>query len=188
MTASLACRISLLSFLATAMVSAASSKGQDAATASPPIAFSEFAGYRAWQLIAPALVPGSGCGFSNDGCLKVILGNATMIEALRDGIPANGKPVPDGAAMAKLEWTRASNPASPYDVVVPGVYQGVSFMVKDSKRFPRTDGWGYALFRYNADTGAFEAVIGARAAASRCHTCHLRVKALDYVFTNFARR
>lgn len=86
--------------------------------------------------------------------------------------------------MAKIEWTKAANPASPYDVVVPGAYEGVSFMVKDSKRFPQTNGWGYAIFRYNAETRAFEAVTGARAAASRCHACHLRVKTADYVFTS----
>ena len=70
------------------------------------IAFSEFRDYEAWQMIATSQPDGaSGCGTSKVGCTKAILGNPAMIGAYRDGIPANGKSVPDGAAMAKIEWT-----------------------------------------------------------------------------------
>ena len=69
------------------------------------IAFSEFRGYDAWQLIATSQPDdASGCGTSKVGCMKAILGNPTMIKAYRDGIPANGKAVPDGAALGKIEW------------------------------------------------------------------------------------
>src|SRR5262245_38970147 len=105
------------------------------------IAFSEFKGYEAWQLIAVSLAPeGDGCGTSKDGCIKAILGNPTMVRAYSEGIPGNGKPVPDGAAMAKVEWLKKPNAASPYDVTVPGAQTEVAFMVKDSKRFPGTNG------------------------------------------------
>ena len=188
MTAVPAFRISLLSLLVTAIVSASSGDRQMATAATSVMSFAEFSGYDKWQLIAPAMVPNAGCGFSTDGCLKAITGNAAMISAMRNGIPANGQPVPDGAAMAKIEWARAPNPDSPYEVVVPGAYEGVSFMVKDAKRFPDTNGWGYAIFRFDAASGTFEPVTGPRAAAARCHACHLRVKKLDYVFTSYAPR
>ena len=77
--------------------------------------------------------------------MKAILGNATMIKAYRDGIPANGTAVPDGAALAKIEWLKDRD-ESPYGVTVPGTQTEMSFMVKDSKRFPDTNGWGYATF------------------------------------------
>jgi hypothetical protein len=73
--------------------------------------------------------------------MKAILGNPAMIKAYRDGIPANGHRVPDGAAFAKIEWLKARDSNSPYAVTVPGAQTEVSFMLKDSKRFPDTNGW-----------------------------------------------
>src|SRR5687768_14211954 len=74
---------------------------QDRFTLQAPngIAFSEFKGYEAWQLIAPSQPnTAGGCGSSPaPGCIKAILGNPAMIKAHKDGIPASGKPVPDGA-------------------------------------------------------------------------------------------
>src|SRR5262249_36144012 len=59
------------------------------------LAFSEFKGYEGWQAI----------GISrNDKVIAIILGNPVMIEAYAAGIPGNGKPVPDGAKMAKIHW------------------------------------------------------------------------------------
>src|SRR4051795_11490531 len=69
------------------------------------VAFSEFRGYDAWQAIAPS---------QTDDGVKIIAGNPAMITAYRDGFPGNGKPVPDGAKMAKIEWTKKANPLSPY--------------------------------------------------------------------------
>src|SRR5215213_8280397 len=80
------------------------------------IAFSEFRDYEAWQLIATSQPDDAGgCGTSKIGCTKAILGNPVMIQAYRDGIPANGQAVPDGAAMAKVEWLK-DHKASPYGV------------------------------------------------------------------------
>ena len=66
------------------------------------IAFSEFKGYEAWQVIASSQPDDAGgCGSSPEpGCIKSILGNPLMIKAYSQGIPANGESVPDGAAMA----------------------------------------------------------------------------------------
>lgn len=60
------------------------------------LAFSEFRGYESWQLIS----------ISHGGpVMAATLGNPVMIKAYMDGIPANGKPVPDGAKMAKIHWS-----------------------------------------------------------------------------------
>ena len=87
--------------------------------------------------------------------MKAILGNPTMIQAYRDGIPSNGKAVPDGAALAKIEWLKDRD-EKPYGVTVPGTQTEMSFMVKDSKRFPDTNGWGYATFVYDASSDTFK--------------------------------
>jgi hypothetical protein len=164
---------------------------QDRFTIKSPngIAFSEFKGYDAWQVIAPSQTDAaSGC--MTAPCVKAIVGNAAMIKAYSDGIPANGKPFPDGAMMAKVEWSKVSNSAPPYPVIVPGTLNDISFMVKDSKRFPDTDGWGYAQFRYDKASGAFKAFgNGPAFAKAACHECHISgAKARDFVFTAYAQR
>src|SRR5664279_5259584 len=108
-------------------------------------AFSEFRGYDAWQAISIS---------RNEKAVAVILGNSVMIDAYRAGIPGNGKPVPDGAKMAKVHWTPKPNAFFP-DATVPGKLQNVDFMVKDSKRFADSGGWGYAVFDYNTASNTF---------------------------------
>src|SRR6266446_4147387 len=68
---------------------------QDKYTVKVPggLAFSEFRGYEKWQAISIS---------RNERVVAMILGNPAMIEAYQAGIPANGKPVPDGAKMAKI--------------------------------------------------------------------------------------
>ena len=155
------------------------------------IAFSEFKDYEAWQMIATSQPDdASGCGTSKVGCTKAILGNPTMIKAYREGIPANGQPVPDGAAMAKIEWLKGHK-ASPYGVTVDGTQTEVSFMLKDSKRFPDTNGWGYATFEYEAASKAFKSAKPATAsgALGSCHGCHIAgARARDFVYTDYAQR
>ena len=155
------------------------------------IAFSEFRDYEAWQLIATSQPDDAGgCGTSKVGCTKAILGNPVMIQAYRNGIPANGQAVPDGAAMAKVEWQK-DHKASPYGVTVPGTQTEVSFMVKDAKRFPDTNGWGYATFEHDAAADTFKPVKPSTASNARslCHGCHTAgAKTRDFVFTNYAKR
>ena len=156
------------------------------------IAFSEFRDYEAWQLIATSQPDDAGgCGTSKVGCTKAILGNPTMISAYRDGIPANGKAVPDGAAMAKVEWLKARNSSSPYGATVSGAQTEVSFMMKDLKRFQDTNGWGYATFEYDAASGTFKPSKPTTASNARslCHGCHTAgAKARDFVYTAYATR
>ena len=113
-----------------------------------------------------------------------------MIQAYRVGIPANGQAVPDGAAMAKIEWMKDHNDV-PYGVTVPATQTEVSFMMKNSKRFPDTNGWGYATFEYDAPSGTFKPSKPTTAANARslCHGCHVAgAKARDFVYTEYARR
>jgi hypothetical protein len=154
------------------------------------IAFAEFKGYDDWAAIAPSQTDDGAMGCMEGKCVKAILGNATMMKAYRDGIPANGKAVPDGAVMAKVEWAKSANPASPYVVTVPGKLNDVSFMVKDSKRFPDTNGWGYAQFRYDPASRTFTPYGKSPTfAKADCHQCHINgAKATDFVDTKYAPR
>jgi hypothetical protein len=79
-----------------------------------------------------------------------------MMEAYRDGVPGNDKRFPEGSKIVKIEWTSKRNPESPYFVMVPDTLKTVSFIEKDTKRFPQTHGWAYAQFRYEAGTDSFD--------------------------------
>ena len=99
------------------------------------LAFSEFRGYEGWPVIAIS---------ENQGQIAAILGNPVMIDAYKEGVPGNGKPFPDGAKMAKIHWNPKKQEAYPGQPTVPGTQHDVDFMVKDSKRFADSGGWGWA--------------------------------------------
>lgn len=158
---------------------------QDKYTVKVPggLAFSEFRGYEAWQAISMS---------RNDKAVAVILGNPEMINAYRTGIPGNGKPVPDGAKMAKIHWKPKQNQFFP-EATVPGNLLNVDFMVKDSKRFAGSGGWGYAVFDYDASSDTFKpgtlAGTPPQGNDAKCgFACHTKAKTRDYVFTEFAKR
>jgi hypothetical protein len=147
------------------------------------LAFSEFKGYEGWQLIAIS---------HNDKSMAAIFGNPVMIDAYKAGIPANGKPFPDGAKMAKVHWLPKPSPNFP-EATVPGAQHDVDFMAKDSKRFADSGGWGYAEFEYDAATDAFRAGTvddqPPQANDAKCgFACHTTVKTRDYVFTDYGHR
>jgi hypothetical protein len=147
------------------------------------LAFSEFKGYESWQVVSVS---------HTARAAAVILGNPAMIQAYEAGIPANGKPVPDGAKMAKIHWLPKKNQYFP-DATVPGAQQDVDFMVKDSKRFGDVGGWGYAVFRYDAATDTFTPGTTAdqppQANDAKCGVaCHTIAKSRDYVFTEYGHR
>jgi hypothetical protein len=155
---------------------------QDRFTLKSPngIAFSEFRGYETWASVAPSQ--------TGDG-IKVIVANPVMIKAYEKGIPKNGEAFPEGSAVAKIEWSKVSNPESPYPVNVPGTVKTVAFIEKDSKRFPDTNGWGYAEFTYDKESATFKPVgENASFAKNLCHECHIAVKAKDYIFTGYPAR
>ena len=110
------------------------------------LAFAEFRGYETWQVIAIS---------QNGGDIAVIMGNSAMIDAYKDGVPDNGKPFPDGARMAKIHWIPKEQETAPGQPMVPGTHHDVDFMVKDSKRFADSGGWGYAEFEYDAASDTF---------------------------------
>jgi Cytochrome P460 len=151
---------------------------QDRSTVKVPngLALSEFKGYDAWQVIAPS---------QTDESLKAILGNAVMMKAYNEGFPSNGKAVPDGAMIAKIEWLKRSDTDSPYAVLVPDKLKSLSFMIKDATRFPDTAAWGWAQFTYDPGSNSFKPA----GTGSGCgYTCHTRVKPRDYVFTGYGPR
>src|SRR4029078_4465679 len=90
----------------------------------------------------------------NEQVVALIVANPAMISAYQAGYPGNGKPLPDGARMAKIHLKPQQNNFSP-DASVPGELVNVDFMVKDSNRFADSGGWGYAVFEYNAATDTF---------------------------------
>jgi len=158
---------------------------QDKYSAKVPngLAFSEFRGYEAWQVVS----------ISQDGNLiAAILANPVMINAYLAGVPGNGKPFPDGAKMAKIHWNPKKLETFPA-ATVPGTQHDVDFMVKDSKRFEDSGGWGYAVFDYNAASDTFTPGTSTgkppQGNDAKCgFTCHTTVKARDYVFTEYGHR
>jgi hypothetical protein len=147
------------------------------------LAFSEFKGYESWQTVSIS---------RNDKLMAVILGNPVMINAYQSGIPGNGKPFPDGSKMAKIHWNPKMNQAFP-GTTVPASLHDVDFMVKDSKRFADSGGWGWAAFNYDAASDKFMPGTLAdeppQGSDAKCGlACHTIVKTRDYVFTEYGKR
>jgi cytochrome P460 len=159
---------------------------QDKYTVKVPngLAFSEFRGYEGWPVIAIS---------ENGGKIAAILGNAEMIDAYKAGVPGNGKPFPDGARMAKIHWNARKQETYPGQPTVPGTQHDVDFMVKDSKRFADSGGWGWGAFDYDAASDTFRPSTMAshppQGADAKCgFACHTVVKNRDYVFTEYGKR
>jgi Cytochrome P460 len=147
------------------------------------LAFSEFRGYEAWQLVS----------ISQDGPLiAAVLANPVMVKAYLAGVPGNGKPFPDGSKLAKIHWNPKKMETFPA-ATVPGTQHDMDFMVKDSKRFADSGGWGYATFDYDAASDTFTPGTLAdkppQGNDAKCgFTCHTTVKTRDYVFTDYGHR
>ena len=141
------------------------------------IAFSDFRGYEDWSVVSSA---------RTDEVLKVIVGNPAMIQAYKTGVPGNSEPFPQGSMIVKLQWSPKKDTEAPFAVDVPDVFKQAFVMEKDSKRFPKTGGWGYAVFNYDAVSGKFTAD---PTALQDCgHMCHVAVKAKDYIFHPYQKR
>ena len=158
---------------------------QDKYTVKGPngLAFSEFRGYEDWQVVSIS---------HDNGLLAAILANPVMINAYRAGAPGNGKPFPDGAKMAKIHWNPKKQANFP-TAMVPASLSDVDFMVKDSKRFADSGGWGWAVFEYDAASDTFRpgtlANMPPQGNDAKCGlSCHTVVKARDYVFTEYGKR
>ena len=131
-------------------------------------------GYRDWSLISVAHEAGN----LND--LRAVLGNEVAIKAYRKGT----LPFPDGTIIARLAWSYDSSEENnkvfgrPQSFVAGAPKNGIQFMVKDSKKYAATDGWGFAQF--NEGKPASENV------HKSCYPCHEPAKARDFVFTHYA--
>lgn len=129
-----------------------------------------FKDYRNWEVIAPSYR-------EDKHHIRVVLGNPTAVRAMRDKV----RPMPDGAVLAKIAWTIRKHPKFPVATVPDGFAQ-VEFMVKDSARYRKTGGWGFARF-----VGAGYSPYGKDAGfVQECFSCHTPVKANDYLFTGYA--
>jgi len=141
------------------------------------IAFADFRGYEDWSVVSTA---------RTDEMLKVIVANPIMIQAYKSGIPGNGQPFPDGSKIAKLQWKFKKSTEAPFVVDVPDVFTQAFVIEKDSKRFPKSGGWGYALLDYDAATDKYTA--DATGVSDCGHACHVKVSAKDHIFHPYQKR
>jgi len=153
---------------------------QAASNASPIYGVTIPAGYRDWRLISVAHLAG--------GSLKQLraqLGNDIAIKAFREG----KLPFPDGAIIAALHWNEAASdennkvlasgfPGAGLQSSVAASAENVQFMVKDSKKYAATDGWGFADFKNGKP--------GDEALHKTCFPCHQPAKDRDFVFARYA--
>jgi hypothetical protein len=159
--------------------------GEDKYTVHVPngLSFSEFRGYEAWQIVSIS---------QNGSLIAATLANPEMIKAYQSGVPGNGKPFPEGSKLAKIHWNPKKLETFP-SATVPGTQHDVDFMVKDSKRFADSGGWGFAVFEYDGESGSFRPGTMADKPpqgnnASCGFACHTSVKTRDYVFTEYEHR
>jgi len=132
-------------------------------------------GYRDWRLISVAHEAGN----LND--LRAILGNDVAMRAYREG----KLPFPEGTIIARVAWDYVPSEENnktfgrPQSFVAGPPKNGVQFMVKDSRKYASTGGWGFAQFNKDGKP-ADEAV------HKTCFPCHQAIKARDFVFTHYA--
>lgn len=125
--------------------------------------------YRNWRIIAPS-------HRTDNNTIRVVLGNDIAIQAARFG---DTNPWPDGSIMAKLVWKDRKHDKWS-EATIPGEFVHAEFMVKDSKKYSDTGGWGFARWMgltrqpYGKDADFVQ----------ECFGCHQPVKDNDYVFTH----
>ena len=168
-----ACLLSAVVALAGLLVYIPHASGHSDEEADPIFGIKIPPGYRDWKLISVAHEEGN----VND--LRALLGNDVAIKAYRAG----KLPFPDGAIIARLAWSYV--PSEENNRVfgrsqsfVAGPATNVQFMVKDSKKYAATGGWGFAQFKDGKPADA--------ALLKTCFPCHEPVRARDFVFTNYA--
>ncbi len=159
--------------LAGVVANSAPASGHADPQAAPIFGIKIPAGYRDWRLISVAHEEGG----LND--IRAILGNDAAINAYREG----KLPFPDGSIIARIAWSYV--PSEENNKVfgrpqsfVAGAATNVQFMVKDSRKYAATGGWGFAQFKDGKPDAA--------AKLETCFPCHVPVKARDFVFTHYA--
>jgi len=135
------------------------------------------AGYRDWKLVSVAHEAGE----LND--IRAILGNDVAIKAYREGT----LPFPDGAIIARIAWNYV--PSEENNKVFGRAQSfvagstptwGLQFMVKDSKKYAATGGWGFGQFDKDGKPNLPEATF------KKCFPCHIPAKNNDYLFTHYS--
>jgi Cytochrome P460 len=130
-------------------------------------------GYRDWKLISVAHEEG------NNNDIRAILGNDIAIKAYRE----EKLPFPDGTIIARLAWSYVASEENNKvfgraQSFVAGAPTNVQFMVKDSKKYAATGGWGFAQFKDGKPID--EALLKA------CFPCHVPIESRDFVFTRYS--
>ena len=130
-------------------------------------------GYRDWRLISVAHEAG------NNNDIRAILGNDLAIQAYK----GEKLPFPDGTIIARLAWSYVASAENNKvfgrdQSFVAGLPTNVQFMVKDSKKYTATGGWGFAQFKDGKPDD--------KAVLNTCFPCHVPAKARDFVFTRYA--
>ena len=172
-----------IAFLLVALVTVAGifatrsrASGHGDGEAAPVFGIKIFPGYRDWKLISVAHEEGS----LND--IRAILGNDVAVKPYRE----NKIPFPDGTVIARIAWkdvpsaenNKVFGRAQSF-VAGPAPEWYLQFMVKDSKKFAATGGWGFAQFDKDGKP-ADEAKL------RTCFPCHQPMQARDFVFTRYA--
>ena len=158
----------ILAFPAVTGTAGEKTAGSPDPAGSPVFGVSIPEGYRGWQLIAVSHRT------DNKDELRAILGNDIILKAYR----AKTLPFPDGSMIAKLAWKREPMKEFP-GAWMPGAAPRIEFMVKDSKKYSSTGGWGFGRFIDGKPADA--------AAHQTCFPCHqANVKDHDFVFTRYA--
>jgi len=140
-------------------------------------------GYRDWKLIAVSEIAAG-----EKSQLRAEFGNDIAVQAFKEGT----LPFPDGSIIIAQHWAKQSSPEndkvlssapmvagldSPKSFI-PGPFINMQIMVKDSKKYAATAGWGFADFK--------DGKPGNEALTKTCFPCHVPAKAHDYVYTRYA--
>ena len=133
------------------------------------------AGYRDWKVVSVAHEEGD----LND--IRAILGNDVAINAYRAG----KLPFPEGAIVGRIAWSyvpseennKAFGRAQSFVAGAPTEFY-LQFMVKDSRKYAATGGWGYSSFDKDGKPSP-------ESGMKTCFPCHEAVKDRDFIFTRY---
>ena len=133
-------------------------------------------GYRDWKVVSVAHEAGE----LND--IRAVLGNDIAIKAYREG----KLPFPEGAIVGRIAWAYVSSDENNKSfgreqsfVAGSPTAAYLQFMVKDSKKYAATGGWGYSSFDKDGKPTD-------EAAMKTCFPCHQALKDRDFIFTRYS--
>ncbi|MFH7036232.1 cytochrome P460 family protein [Flavobacterium aquidurense] len=109
----------------------------------------------------------------DNGTMRIIYGNDVAVDAIKQ---KKTNPWPDGTIFAKTAWKQKMGTDGN---ISPGEFIQVEFMIKDTKKYASTKGWGWARWKGNdlkpyGENANFD---------QECINCHKPVENYDYVFT-----